>query len=108
MTNHTNFAFWLRRRYARWRYGPFSIQRVLHPERRISGFSRWLGIDLDLLTRWMSGEQPDPDSDKFKNAACKLGLNAYDCLGLPRPIGRTRRLSFDVKMIGIWRMRHSD
>ncbi len=108
MADNVNFAFWLRRRYARWRYGPLKIHRLIHPERRISLFSQWLGIDLDLLVCWMSGERPDPDSEDFRRMALKLGPNVYDRLGLPRPMQHTRRISFDNGLETIWRARGSD
>lgn len=108
MADNINFAIWLRRRYAHWRYGPLNIQRVFHPERRISLFSQWLGIDLDLLICWMSGEQPDPDSDALQRIALKLGPNVYDRLGLPRPMQRTHRLSFNSGFGTLWRARGSD
>ncbi len=108
MADNISFAYWLRRRYASWRYGPFNIQRVFHPERRISLFSQWLGIDLDLLVGWMSGERPDPNSEDFRKMALKLGPNVYDRLGLPRPAQRTHRLSCDNRLEFIWRMRSSD
>jgi hypothetical protein len=108
MADNISFAYWLRRRYARWRYGPFNVQSIIHPERRISQFSQWLGIDLRLLVGWMSGERPDPESEDFRRIAEKLGPNVYDRLGLPRPNEHSRRFWIDMNPITSWRVRRSD
>ena len=85
MAEHTSFAYWLKHRYADWRYGPFGIRQLTHPERRISVFSRWLDVELDVLVCWMCGERPDPNSEQFKNLVSRLGVRAYDFLEMPRP-----------------------
>jgi hypothetical protein len=108
MANNVSFAYWLRQRYAHWRYGPFNVHSVIHPRRRLSQFSQWLGIDLHLLVDWMSGERPDPYSEDFRKIADKLGVDAYDRLSLPRPNKRPRYLLFSVDSIPGWRVWHSD
>ncbi len=107
MADNISFAYWLRRRYADWRYGPFNVQSVIHPGRRISHFSQWLGVDLRLLIGWMSGERPDPESEEFKRIAEKLGPNVYDRLGLPRPSEHPRRFFFASDPLTGWRVRRS-
>jgi hypothetical protein len=108
VADNISFAYWLRRRYAHWRYGPFNVQSVIHPDRRISRFSQWLGIDLRLLIGWMSGERPDPESEDFRRIVEKLGPNVYDRLGLPRPNERSRRISIKVNTKSGWRVWRSN
>ena len=80
MAEHTSFAYWLKHRYADWRYGPFGIRQLTHPERRISVFSRWLDVELDVLVCWMCGERPDPKSIGPKIAPVAADPNSGEVL----------------------------
>jgi transcriptional regulator with XRE-family HTH domain len=71
------FAEWLHKKFIQW-------EQERGRRGTVTEFARYLGLSQQLLSSYMSGAYV-PKGEKLGLIAEKLGAEAYDVMGLPRP-----------------------
>ena len=72
-----NFGEWLNRKYLEW-------QLQEGHKRSVKAFGVYLGIPQSTLSEYMNNKY-QPKGEYLSLIVAKLGMEAYDVLGLPRP-----------------------
>lgn len=73
----SEFSVWIEKKYLEW--------QIKQGERKsITEFSEWLGFAKSTVVQWMN-DQRRPNQENAMILAQKLGMEAYDKLGLLRP-----------------------
>lgn len=78
MVGKSPFARWLEQSYLEW-------MRDQGQYRKQKEFAAWLEIPQATLNRYINATRTPVDPDHIQKIANKLGMKAYDLLGLLRP-----------------------